>query len=132
MHLQSLHTRLLVDDYRACFLFYQNILGLRAGFGDEGSGYADFSVGDTAFSLFSRQEMAEALGPSVDGAGSASDRVALILGVANVDEVAADLRSKGVILVAEPEDHPDWGIRTAHFRDPDGTLIEINAPIRHG
>lgn len=24
---------------------------------------------------------------------------------------------------------PDWGIRTAHLRDPDGNLIEINQPL---
>lgn len=24
---------------------------------------------------------------------------------------------------------PDWGIRTAHLRDPDGHLIELDAPL---
>jgi catechol 2,3-dioxygenase-like lactoylglutathione lyase family enzyme len=27
-------------------------------------------------------------------------------------------------------DRPEWGIRTAHFRDPDGNLIEINQPLK--
>ncbi|KAA0254227.1 MAG: hypothetical protein EDM79_20930, partial [Chloroflexi bacterium] len=41
-----------------------------------------------------------------------------------------DLRAHGVTLLTEPTDHADWGIRTAHFRDPDGHLIEINQPLK--
>ena len=40
------------------------------------------------------------------------------------------LRAQGVALVAEPQDRSDWMIRTAHFRDPDGNLIEINSSIQ--
>ena len=39
------------------------------------------------------------------------------------------MRARGVALVAEPQDCPDWMMRTAHFRDPDGNLIEINSAI---
>jgi catechol-2,3-dioxygenase len=31
----------------------------------------------------------------------------------------------------EPASHPEWGIRTAYLRDPDGNLIEINSQIPH-
>jgi len=30
----------------------------------------------------------------------------------------------------EPTDRSVWGIRTAHFRDPDGNLIEINHALK--
>ena len=57
------------------------------------------------------------------------DSVVLVLATANVDEAAKALRAKGVALATEPTDRPLWGIRTAHFRDPDGHLIEINSPL---
>jgi hypothetical protein len=31
--------------------------------------------------------------------------------------------------VGAPQDRPEWGIRVAHVRDPDGTLVEVNEPI---
>ena len=130
MDLRTLHTRFLVDDYRASFLFYREILGLTPSFGNEDSGYADFAVGDSAFSLFDRREMFEALSISEPATSQNADTVTLIIGVPDVDAAAAELRSKGVTLVSEPEDRADWGIRTAHFRDPSGTLVEINAPLK--
>ena len=125
---QSAHTRLLVEDYRSCFLFYRDVLGMEVGFGDQDSGYADFLTGDASIAVFDRLEMSEAIGAADESAGTGPDRFALILGVDDVDRVTAELEGKGVQLVAQPTDRPDWGIRTAHFRDPDGNLIEINAP----
>lgn len=118
------HTRLLVDDYAACFSFYRDVLDLEPTFGDEASGYADFGTGDVSLALFDRREMVDATGPGVlaDGGG---DLVALIFEVDDVDRSVADLEAKGVEIAARPVDHPDWGIRTAHFRDPAGHLLEI-------
>jgi catechol 2,3-dioxygenase-like lactoylglutathione lyase family enzyme len=42
-----------------------------------------------------------------------------------VDEVYELVKEQNGIVVTQPQDRPDWGIRTAHFRDPDGNLIEI-------
>ena len=36
---------------------------------------------------------------------------------------------RGARPVAPPVDRPAWGIRTAHYRDPDGNLVEINKPL---
>ena len=130
--MQSVHTRLLVVDYRACFRFYAQVLGLAPTFGDEESGYADFQAGDSSFALFSTREMAAAV-----GAGEAAlepsplERVAVVFAVADVDEACRDLQARGAPLAAPPTDHPDWGIRTAHFRDPDGNLVEINKGLAH-
>jgi lactoylglutathione lyase len=124
MTLRYSHTRLLVRDYAACFRFYRDVLGFAPTYGDEESGYADFSTGDVTLALFDRQEMAEAVGRS-SVAEESPDHMALIFVVENVDQAYSDLAAKGVAFVTQPTDRPDWGIRVAHFRDPDGTLLEI-------
>lgn len=47
----------------------------------------------------------------------------------DVEAIHDDLNNKGVESVAGPQDHPDWGIRSAHIRDPDGNLIELHSEI---
>jgi uncharacterized glyoxalase superfamily protein PhnB len=44
--------------------------------------------------------------------------------VDDVDELHAELAAKGVEFVREPIDR-EWGLRTAHFKDPDGNVWEI-------
>ena len=125
------HVRLLVSQYSACFRFYDELLGTEVTFGDEESGYADFDTGSVTLALFDAAEMADALG---DGPGDPDDdrgrdQASLVLATEDVDETARQLRERGVDLVAPPTDHPEWGIRTVHVRDPDGTLVEFNEPL---
>jgi catechol 2,3-dioxygenase-like lactoylglutathione lyase family enzyme len=130
MSLRFSHTRLLVRDYAACFRFYRDVLRFEVGFGDETSGYADFQTGESTLALFDRGEMAAAIGTEhLPVFVESQDEVALICSVESVDATYEDLRAKGVVFVTEPQDHAEWGVRTAHFRDPDGTLIEINSSL---
>jgi lactoylglutathione lyase len=95
--------------------------------GDENSCYADFRAGTAQLEIFSRREMTEAIGTADQPSFAESqDRVAVIFAVESVDEKFRQLRDKGVSFVTEPHDRNGWGIRVAHFRDPDGNLIEIN------
>jgi catechol 2,3-dioxygenase-like lactoylglutathione lyase family enzyme len=124
-------TRLLVVNFKACFLFYRDILGFQVGFGTENDTYADFAVGSVNLSLFDKHEMSEAVHTShLPTWVEAQDKVCLVFAVESVDSVCRQLQVKGVQLDVEPTDHPDWGIRTAHFRDPDGNLIEVNQPLQ--
>ncbi len=125
---RSPHIRLLVSDFPACFRFYRDTLGFVPVFGSEDDVYTDFETGGQGIALFTRALMAEAVG-SEDAPVDAQDAAVLVLATANVDEAADALRAKGVQLVTEPTDRPLWGIRTAHFRDPDGHLVEINSPL---
>jgi lactoylglutathione lyase len=124
------HVRLLVKDYGACFRFYRDVMGFEPIWGDESSGYADFDAGGAILALFGRGEMAEVVGDvELPTEALAQDTAALIFAVDEVDAATARLREQGATLVAAPADRPEWGIRTAHFRDPDGNLIEINEPL---
>ena len=132
MKLKYDFTRLLVTNFRECFIFYRDVMGFTPTFGTENDTYADFSTGAVNIALFDKHEMATTIRTeNLPAKAESQDRVCLVFGVASVDEASEYLRTKGVTLVAEPADHPEWGIRTAHFRDPDGNLIEINQPIGH-
>lgn len=125
------NARLLVSDFDACFRFYRDVMGFEVGRGAEGEGYADFKTGSgTQMALFEREAMMEALGiADREAQGSGEDRVALVFGVEDLEAETQRLRALDVELVTVPQDRPDWGIKTARFRDPDGNLIEINSPL---
>ncbi len=125
------HVRLLVSDFDACFCFYRDTMGLESHWGEEGGIYASFQMhGKIVLALFCRDLMAETmetvhLPANPDG----QDRVALIFEVEDIEETAAQLRARGVQFVNEPQDYPDWTIRAAHLRDPDGNLIELSSAL---
>jgi lactoylglutathione lyase len=124
MPMRFTHTRLLVDDVPGTLAFYRDVLGFTVTFADEGN-YADLRCGDAALALFLRSAMEETINATHSGT-TGNDQVVLILSVESVDATARELAGKGVTFVTPPTDMPDWGIRVAHFRDPAGTLIEIN------
>jgi len=124
------HMRLLVPDVKACIEFYRDRIGLEVLWADDEGNYASFKTGDLILALHRQDAMARALGiPERPADAEPHDRVALIFAVPSVDEAYRELVRRGVEGVAAPTDRPDWGIRTAHFRDPAGNLIEINRPL---
>ena len=130
MRYQYTFTRLLVEDFRACYLFYRDVLGFQPSFGTENDGYADFDTGGVTIALFDRREMSETVGTShLPPQAAAQDGVCLVFAVEDVAAACRHLQSHGIPLTTPMTDHPDWGIRTAHFRDPDGNLIEINCSL---
>ncbi|NWF68444.1 MAG: VOC family protein [Chloroflexi bacterium] len=127
MSVKYTFTRILVTNFAACFRFYRDVLGLKPGFGTENDTYADFECGDANISLFDKNEMSETLGTgALPARPAAQDHVCLIFSVENVDTFYKEQSAKGVTFTLPPTDHPDWGIRTVHLRDPDGNLIELN------
>lgn len=124
-------TRLLVTHFKECFRFYRDVMGFKANFGTEDDTYADFEIGQVNISLFDKAEMSATLGTtSKPVEAEMQDTICLTFSVDHVDEFCEHLKQCGITLLTEPTDHPDWGIRTAHFRDPDGHLIEINQPLK--
>ena len=124
-------TRLLVTNFKECFRFYRDVMGFKANFGTEDDTYADFEIGAVNISLFNKAEMSATLGTSSKPVHTEmQDTICLTFSVESVDEFCRHLKEKGVSLLTEPADQEDWGIRTVHFRDPDGHLIEINQPLK--
>jgi len=124
------NTRLLVSNFKACFLFYQDIMGFKATYGNENDIYADFDTGESKLALFAKPNMSETVRTSHLPAESISqDKLCLVFTVADVDTMSKKVEQQGITLFTQPADRLGWGIRTAHFRDPDGNLIEIFQPL---
>jgi catechol 2,3-dioxygenase-like lactoylglutathione lyase family enzyme len=123
--------RLLVRDFATSWRFYRDVLGLTPLKGHGTPPYGEFvQKGRAVVALFDRKLMASAVGlPAGTSAGRSVGRSALIFEVRDVNITAGRLRRKGVRLLKGPTNHPDWGLRTIHLRDPDGHLIEIYSPI---
>jgi catechol 2,3-dioxygenase-like lactoylglutathione lyase family enzyme len=124
------YARLLVADFPTAFRFYRDALGLTSTFGNENDVYADFDTGSATLALFRRDFMAGAVGTTGKPVeADCQDKIALIFEVEDVDATYEQLQAKGVSFVTVPQDRVEWGIRTAHFRDPDGNLLEIYTPL---
>ena len=124
------NVRLLVSDVDACFRFYRDVLGLAVLEAPEGGPYGALKAGpDVAIGIFRRDLMSAAIASEAARRSGEEDRVALILEVDDIDNVVAKVASAGSAVVQSPTDRPEWGLRTAHVRDPDGNLIELMKPI---
>lgn len=119
--------RLLVSKFDETFLFYRDTLGFKVTWGNVGENYAQFQVGDSGdLSVFSKSIMADTVGTSqLPIQASTQDSIALIFSVDDLDCFYKMLCAKGVTFINEPTDKPDWGIRVAHLRDPEGYLLEF-------
>ncbi|MCK7622249.1 glyoxalase/bleomycin resistance/extradiol dioxygenase family protein [Streptomyces sp. RS10V-4] len=133
--MDALHARLLVTRFGDCFRFYDavlpELLGAHLSGGGEQGPYASWDVGEEAVvRLFDRAAMAEVAGTAgLPAPGPAQDAVMLVSRVPDVGAAHALCLAHGARDVAVPADRPAWGptCRTAHVRDPEGTLLEFQS-----
>jgi catechol 2,3-dioxygenase-like lactoylglutathione lyase family enzyme len=126
MEFQLTHFRLIVSNYKDTFLFYRNLLGFEPEWGDENTGYADFNTGNIHLALVKKEFMAGII-PITEHPliFRSTDKASLVFAVHDLDRIYQKLQDENVTIVAPPTERPEWGIRTTHFRDPEGNLIEI-------
>jgi lactoylglutathione lyase len=124
--------RLLVNDFGRAHRFYREVVGLRPRFGDETGPYEEFELGGATLAIFDRRQMMAALGTQASVLAEpehVGDRAMVCLEVDDVDAEYERLQEAGVRFITEPNDRPAWFLRVAHFRDPEGNLIELNSPL---
>ncbi len=126
------NVRLLVKDYKACFKFYTEKLGLEPLWGDEDGCYASFKVADgiEGLAIFVSDYMAPAVGNTEKAQPVGYREKSMVsFEVENVDEAYQAFLAKGIEFINQPIDMPDWGARVVHFRDPEDNLIELFTPL---
>lgn len=117
------HAAVIVTDLERAKDFYGRVLGLeeikRPNFSFGGAWYA---VGDDQIHLIVHSEAL-----AVRGSTSIDTRDAHIaLRVENYDQALEHLKKQGVEVVANADSITGWG--QIFFCDPDGNVIELNAP----
>jgi catechol 2,3-dioxygenase-like lactoylglutathione lyase family enzyme len=126
------NVRLLVKDYKKCFKFYTEQLGLEPAWGDVEGCYASFKVaeGIEGFAIFVSDFMAQAVGNAEKTQPTGYREKSLVsFEVENVDETYQAFSAKGIKFINQPTDMPDWGMRVVHLRDPEENLIELFTPL---
>jgi lactoylglutathione lyase len=114
------------EDIDASKTFYRDVFEAPLVFEDDVS--AVFRFGGTMLNLLAAPQAPTLIEPAVPGGPDAGQRHLYTLQVDDVDAKAAELQQKGVTLLNGPQDRA-WGIRTAAFADPTGTIWELSAPL---
>lgn len=124
MHLAS--TRIITADIDRLVAFYEAVTGRAAtrytpDFAEIHTPGATLAIGSTrTLSLFGGDAIAEA----------AANRSAIIeFHVGDVDAEHARIASGTDVTVVQPPTTMPWGNRSLLLRDPDGTLVNLFAPV---
>lgn len=120
---------LVVSDMAATLAFYRR-LGLDIPDGAEGEPHVDVPFGGVRIA-FDTEEVIRSMDPSWSPPPVGHHRVALAFecpSPAEVDAAWAELTSAGYAGHLEPWD-AFWGMRYAVVRDPDGTPVDLFAPL---
>ncbi|GHO99453.1 glyoxalase/bleomycin resistance/dioxygenase family protein [Reticulibacter mediterranei] len=124
-------TVLFVQDLDTCTAFYRDTFRLEYQGNDAQS--AMFLLQEGLYLiLLSPEGAADLLGTPGNALPAPTGfRGLLAAGVVDVDAAYKELKAKGVTFLRPPTDQR-WGLRTAHFADPEGNVWEINQPIATG
>ena len=120
------YTVLLCRDMAAMRAFYAEVMGFAIETDREH--WVSFRIGAVLLTLRPRAAWSVCDdGPMPEG--SAAVQLCFRVPPPAVDECHAVLRDKGVAILRDPTDLPDWGHRPLFFRDPEGNILEIYAEI---
>lgn len=118
---------LFVTDLDRAKAFYRDTLGLQVTFEDQDSAFFELEGASLMLlSIAGAQDLLSSAAVAAQRPAGATSQ--LVSFVDDVDAVYAGLAAKGVEFVREPIDRA-WGMRTAHFKDPDGNIWELAQSI---
>lgn len=122
---QHLHLITLgVMDFERSKRFYAETLGWKPA-SASGDDVAFFQAGGVVLALYPREKLAEDAVIAPDGDGFSGFTLAYnAQSEAEVDTVIADLKSKGVKIIKEPQ-KVFWGGYSSYFADPDDYRWEV-------
>lgn len=107
--IESVAPNLFVQDVARAVDWYVRVLGFRAAF--QAAEYAGVALGPATIVL-------------ARGAANQAGQGACHLRLASdVDEYASQIEAFGQALASSPADRPEYGMREAAVRDPDGNVI---------
>lgn len=113
-----------VRDSKTSVEFYSTKLGWKPA-ASSSDDITFFQAGGVVLAMYPREKLAEDAVVKLDGNGFAGFTLAFNAhSEAEVDEIIADLKSKGVKIVKEPQ-KVFWGGYSAYFADPDDYHWEV-------
>jgi catechol 2,3-dioxygenase-like lactoylglutathione lyase family enzyme len=130
MNLKYIYTRLNVENYADCKLFYQDVLGFKVSMADDAEEYVEFDAGETKITLLDRSRLKDYIDSIESATYDRHDaKIILTFAVPDLDDAIAQLKAKGVSTFSSPWQHPQEGLSggllSACIRDPDGNIIEL-------
>lgn len=122
---QHLHLVTLgVSDFKKSVEFYSQILGWEPS-SNSNEYIVFFQAGGVLLAIYPREKLAEDAVIAPEGSGFSGFTLAYnARSEAEVDEIVADLKSKGVRIVKEPQ-KVFWGGYSSYFTDPDDYRWEV-------
>jgi catechol 2,3-dioxygenase-like lactoylglutathione lyase family enzyme len=131
MNLKYICTRLNVQNYAECKLFYQDVLGFKVSLADDAEEYAELDAGATKITILNRVRLKDYIDSIQSATYDRRDaKIILTFAVPDLDDAISQLKAKGIAIFSSPWQHPEQegltgGFITACIRDPDGNLIEL-------
>jgi len=132
MNLSKIGFRILVKDFQKCFDFYTEKLDLQVAFGDRNGPYAEFvskEDGKHCFAMFLAENQKMYKGYTDLNNPKGFDQVTYIIPTDDINKDYEILKERGVEFLGEVQTIPEWEMRCAYFRDPEGNLWEISTLI---
>jgi catechol 2,3-dioxygenase-like lactoylglutathione lyase family enzyme len=130
MNLKYICTRLNVENYADCKLFYQNVLGFKVSLNDDAEEYSELDAGATKITILNRSRLKNYIDSIETATYDRRDaKMILTFAVPDLDDAILQLKAKGVPIFSSPWQFPEEGLAggflTACIRDPDGNIIEL-------
>jgi catechol 2,3-dioxygenase-like lactoylglutathione lyase family enzyme len=130
MNLKYICTRLNVENYAACKLFYQDALGLKVFMANDAEEYTEFDAGATKITILNRSRLKDYIDSIESATYDRHDaKIILTFAVPDLDDAITQLKAKGIPIFSSPwqflDDGLAGGVLSACIRDPDGNTIEL-------